>query len=59
MSEAKEEPKYGCYVCGKDVEGYKPQMCCDGRECGCYGMPLEPPICSNECWDKLTERGQN
>jgi len=21
-----------------------PQMCCDGRECGCMGKPLDPPI---------------
>ena len=22
-----------------------PPMCCDGRECGCKGLPIDPPLC--------------
>ena len=40
-----------CMVCGGDL-GYEPQMCCSGRECGCMGMPVDPPICSKECYAK-------
>lgn len=43
-----------CIVCGKQVTDYVPQLCCDGRECGCRGLPIDPPVCSPECWKKLT-----
>lgn len=46
-----------CECCGKFVEGFKYQMCCSGHECGCMGMPIEPCICSQECWDKMVEKG--
>lgn len=28
-------------------------MCCGDSSgmCGCRGLPIEPPFCSNECWD--------
>ena len=26
-------------------------MCCSGHECGCMGLPTEPPICSEKCYD--------
>jgi len=41
---------YECQKCGNQVLDYQPQLCCDGRECGCLGLPLEPCICT-ECWD--------
>ena len=22
-----------------------PEMCCSGHECGCQGLPTEPPLC--------------
>lgn len=39
-----------CYECKnklteQDHEAYEPQMCCSGFECGCMGMPTEPPYC--------------
>ena len=39
-----------CYNCGKelneaDLDAYEPQMCCSGRECGCLGLPTNPPVC--------------
>jgi len=39
-----------CEVCGVFVEGFEYRMCCDGRECGCMGKPVEPCICSEKCW---------
>jgi len=26
-------------------------MCCSGHECGCMGLPTEPPVCSEKCYD--------
>jgi hypothetical protein len=42
-----------CEVCCKPVPGFKYEYCCSGHECGCLGMPAEPCICSEECWDKF------
>ena len=39
-----------CMVCDKEIEV---QMCCDGRECGCLGKPVSPPICSDLCYDAI------
>jgi len=39
-----------CIVCKQKLpDDYEPPMCCDGRQCGCMGLPIEPPICSNLC----------
>jgi len=37
-----------CLRCGVPVEGYKLEYCCNGSDCGCRGLPLEPPLCA-EC----------
>ena len=42
-----------CEICGEFIAGWEPNYCCSGFECGCRGLPEEPPICSNECWDKF------
>lgn len=42
-----------CMVCGKEFLGEEPKMCCSGRECGCMGMPIEPVVCSDECYKKI------
>ena len=34
-----------CIICKKPVEDYKPQMCCNGTDCGCQGLPVEPCLC--------------
>lgn len=47
---------YKCEVCGTPVKNYNPKFCCSAFDCGCHGLPTEPCICSNECWDKLTDR---
>ena len=40
-----------CWCCKKPMPDWEPQMCCNGRECGCYGKPIEPPLCSKKCWE--------
>lgn len=47
--------KEKCIVCSKPID-YEPEYCCDGRFCGCMGMPIDPPVCSQECWDKFSRR---
>ena len=42
-----------CLICGKPVDDYKPEMCCNGQGCGCMGLPINPCTCSQECEDAL------
>jgi hypothetical protein len=42
-----------CYVCQKPVTDYEPEMCCNGECCNCRGLPIEPPLCSEECSQKV------
>lgn len=44
---------YDCLICGAPVTDYKPEFCCSGRECGCQGMPIEPCVCGDKCYDAL------
>ena len=37
-----------CEICSKEIEV---QMCCSGHECSCMGKPVEPPVCSEKCFD--------
>jgi len=39
--------KGNCDICGKEIEV---RMCCDGKNCGCMGMPIDPPVCSYRCY---------
>lgn len=41
--------KYYCQNPGCENEIPEPQRCCNGQDCGCYGMPIEPPYCSPGC----------
>lgn len=41
-----------CYYCGAEMTGEEVSrwiketpVCCNGFECGCMGLPTEPPIC--------------
>lgn len=39
-----------CYYCNaemtdEDMDSYEPITCCSGRDCGCMGLPTEPPVC--------------
>jgi len=45
--------KGSCDICGTDIEV---TLCCSGHECGCMGLPVEPPVCSEECYDKLMNK---
>ena len=45
-----------CMGCDEQFEGEEPKMCCSGRDCGCMGLPIEPIICSKECYDKVLNR---
>ena len=40
-----------CEKCGKPVEGWVEERCCDGYMCGCMGLPTTPCWCE-ECWAK-------
>lgn len=39
-----------CEICGKEIEV---RICCNGSDCGCMGLPVEPPVCSDDCYDKF------
>lgn len=39
-----------CEVCGKFVEGFEYQKCCNSFDCGCGGKSIYPCICSEECY---------
>lgn len=46
--------KGNCQICEAEIEV---QMCCSGRDCGCLGLPVDPPVCDNpECWAKFKEK---
>lgn len=49
------EPLELCLICGKPVPDYKPEMCCNGRDCTCRGLPINPPVCSDACETALYE----
>lgn len=43
-----------CIVCKKEVKNYKPEYCCNEKDCGCMGLPIEPPLCdSKKCQEKV------
>lgn len=49
--------KANCEICGKDIIV---QMCCDGYQCGCMGLPIEPLICNNDrCWHSHMSKNFN
>ncbi len=39
-----------CEKCSAPVYGWIEERCCDGRECGCMGLPCTPCWC-DKCWD--------
>jgi hypothetical protein len=47
-----------CFVCEKPVVGFEPEYCCSGQMCGCMGMPIYPPLCSQECSLRLHQGGR-
>ena len=47
--------KGNCDICGTEIDI---QMCCSGDQCGCMGMPVDPPVCSAECYDTYMNNKQ-
>ena len=47
-----ENPKNPCEVCGKEIEDYEPEYCCNAFDCPCAGKPL-PAYCSQECGESV------
>lgn len=37
-----------CDVCGIEIEI---NICCNAYDCGCMGLPTEPPVCSLKCYN--------
>jgi hypothetical protein len=44
-----------CLICGRPVPGYTPDFCCSGTDCGCSGQPINPCVCSDDCYSALFE----
>ena len=42
---------YRCMHCDKEVEGVI-TYCCNQSDCGCMGLPVDPPVCS-DCYETL------
>ena len=42
-----------CQVCQSEFKGEEPMRCCSSKECGCLGMPIDPIVCSEECYKKI------
>jgi len=51
--------KLNCWGCGEEFQGEEPKMCCSGHMCGCLGMPIDPIICSEECYKLFLEKLKN
>lgn len=34
-----------CISCDAEFVGEKPNYCCSGGDCGCQGLPIDPPLC--------------
>ena len=45
-----------CDVCRTEIEV---TMCCSSFDCGCMGLPTEPPICSEKCYDTYIKTIKN
>lgn len=45
-----------CMVCSFKFMGPRPLRCCSGGDCGCMGLPIDPVICSSECYEKLINK---
>jgi hypothetical protein len=44
-----------CMICGNPFMSPPPKMCCSGGDCGCMDQPIDPIVCSNECYQKLMD----
>lgn len=43
-----------CLICNAPCPNYPgDEYCCSGHDCGCYGQPIYPEICSDKCNEAL------
>ena len=56
MENNKELVEATCMGCGKDIMIPEPKMCCSGYMCGCMGMPIDPIVCDEDCYNKMKEK---
>ena len=42
-----------CEICGNEIEI---RMCCSSFDCGCMGLPIDPPVCSTKCYDAYMKK---
>lgn len=42
--------EWECVICRRPVPEYVPVYCCNGLDCDCMGQPIDPCVCSNQCW---------
>ena len=40
--------------CNNEVEV---SICCYQPDCGCQGLPQEPPVCSGLCYNECVKQG--
>ena len=43
-----------CVICKQELD-YEPDYCCIDNHCACQGLPIDPPVCSNRCYEKLMD----
>lgn len=44
-----------CENCGDDMpESYKSVYCCNEFDCSCQGRITNPPICSEKCYEEVS-----
>ena len=50
--------KYYCLGCDTELKDFEPKFCCSGlqEQCGCMGLPIDPPICDKECWERYMNK---
>lgn len=53
------EVKHYCINRGCQNEIPEPKYCCNMFDCGCQGMPIEPPFCSSKCYDEYINTPKN
>ena len=44
-----------CEICGTEIEV---RICCSAFDCGCMGLPIDPPVCSSDCYDKFMAKNE-
>jgi hypothetical protein len=37
--------KLKCFNCGEEYDGPELEYCCNGSDCGCNGLPIDPILC--------------